>query len=283
MNCPMKCLLVPDRMGVSLFAAQLRATGASRRVRLALAVLLFLLPSLSWCIPSPPQPPRRVNDLAGMLPDGAADRMESLLAAYEDSTSTQIAVVLVPDLEGYEVADYASRLFEEWKIGQQGVNNGLLILVARDDRKIRLETGYGLEERLTDALSRRIIEQDILPLLRNGDVEGGIMAGMYRIAEVLSGAYEAPADEKPGFGKYIIRNFPFLLAILIVLLLMKAGGSGGGGGRATYSGRGRSLGGPMFFPTGGGFGGGFGGGGSGGGWGGFGGGMSGGGGASGSW
>jgi len=236
-------------------------------------------------IPEQPQPARRVNDFAGMLEIGGNDRIEALLSAYEDSTSTQIAVVIVEDLEGYDVADYASRIFERWNIGQKGLNNGLLILVSRDDRKIRLETGYGLEERLTDALSRRIIEQDILPAFRAGNVEEGITAGIYRVTEVLSGSYVAKEKPDSDFWGELKRSLPYSFAILIILLLLiaRGAGGGGGGGRATYSGRGRSLGGPMFFPTGGGgFGGGFGGG-SGGGWGGFGGGMSGGGGASGSW
>ena len=251
-----------------------------RRVWVLSFLLLFsALPT--WGIPEPPQPPRRVNDFAGMLGPEGSSRIESLLAAYEDSTSTQIAVVFVENLEGYEVADYASRIFEQWNIGQKGTNNGLLILVARDDRKIRLETGYGLEERLTDALSRRIIEQDILPLFRKGDVEGGITAGIYRVTEVLSGAYQAKEGSGSDLWADLKRSLPFSLAILVILLLLiaRGAGGGGGGGRATYSGRGRSMGGPIFFPTGGG---GFGGG-SGGGWGGFGGGMSGGGGASGSW
>lgn len=255
-----------------------------RRIGVLSYLLMFsALPT--WGIPEPPQPPRRVNDFAGMLAPGGSSRIESLLAAYEDSTSTQIAVVLVENLEGYEVADYASRIFELWNIGQKGANNGLLILVARDDRKIRLETGYGLEERLTDALSRRIIEQDILPLFRKGDVEGGITAGIYRVTEVLSGAYQAKEGSGSDLWADLKRSLPYSFAILVILLLLiaRGAGGGGGGGRATYSGRGRSMGGPIFFPTGGGgFGGGFGGG-SGGGWGGFGGGMSGGGGASGSW
>jgi len=251
-----------------------------RRIGVLSYLLIFsALPTLG--IPEPPQPPRRVNDFAGMLGPEGSSRIESLLSAYEDSTSTQIAVVFVENLEGYEVADYASRIFEQWNIGQKGTNNGLLILVARDDRKIRLETGYGLEERLTDALSRRIIEQDILPLFRKGDVEGGITAGIFRVTEVLSGAYQAKEDPGSDLWADLKRSLPFSLTILVILLLLiaRGAGGGGGGGRATYSGRGRSMGGPIFFPTGGG---GFGGG-SGGGWGGFGGGMSGGGGASGSW
>lgn len=279
MNWPMKFLLDPEGMGMN--CVLLKSGRRLSRIWLCLYFLLFWLPMWARGIPEPPQPARRVNDFANMLASGGSDRLESLLGAYEDSTSTQIAVVFVENLEGYEVADYANRLFEKWNIGQKDINNGLLILVSRDNRKIRLETGYGLEERLTDALSRRIIEQDILPRFRAGDVEGGITAGVYRVAEVLSGAYRAKESSESGFWGDLKRSLPYSFAVLIVLLLLiaRGAGGGGGGGRATYSGRGRSMGGPMFFPTGGG---GFGGG-SGGGWGGFGGGMSGGGGASGSW
>jgi len=279
----MMFLLDPDHIAMGFI--QCKSGRVIPRVLLGLTLLLLWLPLRTRGIPEPPQPPKRVNDFAGMLASGGSGRLESLLAAYEDSTSTQIAVVFVTDLEGYDVADYANRVFEKWNIGQKGRNNGLLILVSRDDRKIRMETGYGLEERLTDALSRRIIEQDILPRFRAGNVEEGITAGIYRITEVLSGAYVAPDDKASDFWDDLKRSLPYSFAILIILLLLiaRGAGGGGGGGRATYSGRGRSMSGPIFFPMGGGgFGGGFGGG-SGGGWGGFGGGMSGGGGASGSW
>lgn len=246
---------------------------------------------LFWCLmgtvlanaqtlPEPPNPPRLVNDLAGTMNQMEVNQLESMLVAYDDSTSTQITVVTIPSLEGYEMADYANRLYEKWGIGEKGKNNGLLILVAVNDREVRMEVGYGLEDRLTDALSRRIIERDMLPAFRNGDYAGGLVTASRSVIQVLAGAYTADERIESKGGKSVI------LIILLLLIIIIAMNSRNGGG-TNYSGRGRSGSQPpFFFPMGGGGfgGGGFGGGGfGGGGFGGFGGGLSGGGGASGRW
>jgi uncharacterized protein len=241
--------------------------------------IFFLLLStkglLAQNLPDPQRPARLVNDFAGVLNRMEVNQLESMLVAYNDSTSTQITIVTIQSLDGFEIADYANRLYEKWGIGQKGTNNGLLILVAVNDREVRMEVGYGLEERITDALARRIIEQDILPQFRSGNYAGGLAAASKRIMQLLSGAFTADERIESTGGKAGI------LLILLLLVIIIAVNSRNGGG-SNYTGRGRAgYQPPFFFPMGGG---GFGGGGfSGGGFGGFGGGLSGGGGASGRW
>lgn len=246
---------------------------------------LLLLLGLLWGtvgaqeLPAPASPPRLVNDFAGVFNRMELNKLEAMLVAYDDSTSTQITVVTVPSLQGMEVADYANRLFEKWGLGQKDKNNGLLLLLALEEREVRIEVGYGLEDRMTDALSRRIIEQDMIPRFRQGDYAGGMYAASRRAMEVLSGAYTADAQGKGEGGG----NSVFFILLVILIIIFFSARNGGGN---NYTGKGRSgYQPPFFFPMGGGgFGGGFSGGfGGGGGFGGFGGGLSGGGGASGRW
>lgn len=230
-------------------------------------------------LPTPQNPPRLVNDFAGVMNRMEVNQLESMLVAYNDSTSTQITIITIQALDGYEIADYANRLYEKWGIGQKGKNNGLLLLVAVSDREVRIEVGYGLEDRITDALARRIIEQDVLPQFRNGNYAGGLVAASKRIMQLLSGAYTADERIESTGGKTAI-----LLILLLLIIIIGINSRNGGG--SNFTGKGRSgYQPPFFFPMGGGgFGGGFGGGGfGGGGFGGFGGGLSGGGGASGRW
>jgi uncharacterized protein len=229
----------------------------------------------------PAKPAARVNDYASVLDPASKTGIEQKLAEFERESSTQVVVVVVPSLDGQAIEDVAVRVVETWGLGQKDKNNGVLLLVSMADRRARIEVGYGLEDRLTDALSRRILEDRLFPAFRKGDRAGGIAATCDGIIAATRGAYVAPPRKKA--------NVPLLsvlvpLAILIIFILIGLqGGSGmtGHGRRRTY----RS--GPVFWGGGGGFGGGRGGGfgGGGGGFGGFsgGGGMSGGGGASGSW
>lgn len=227
-------------------------------------------------IPPKPNPPRLVNDLAGMLSEQQASNLEFKLRQYNDSTSTQIAVVTITDLEGYDVADYAVRLALEWGIGQKGKNNGLLLLIAKNDRKIRIETGYGLEGALTDALSSRIIRNEISPAFKSGNFYEGIDAGTDAIIKALAGEYKSSKKSKKGGGGVGATIFVVLLIIIVLILVNKNKGKGNrfGGGMGPFfpifpsSGRGSSWG---SFSGGsgsfGGFGGGsFGGGGSSGSW-----------------
>jgi uncharacterized protein len=220
---------------------------------------------------------------------GEADELERKLVAYDDSTSSQIAVVTVPTLDGADISDYAQQLYENWGIGRKGSNNGILVLVAKQEKVARIQTGYGLEGAVPDAIAKRIISNTLVPAFQQNQYYAGLDRATDQLIALAKGEYKAdPADararsprERGGSGP------PFWLIIaILVLVFFFLSRRGGGGGRGN-----RGFGGgfvpPIIFGGGGfgGFGGGGGGfgGGGGGGFGGFGGGSSGGGGASGSW
>ena len=236
-------------------------------------------------IPARPEPARLCNDFTGTLTTAEMAELEAFCVALDQATSVQLCLVVVQNLDGMEVSDFANRLFERWGIGRAQQDDGVLLLMALSERKIRIENGYGLESILTDALSRRLIEQDIVPAMRANGLAAALNAGANGIAAIVRGEYsdaEARPEGADGEGSGGISLFWLVFwLVMIVWILGSLGGGIGGGGRSVGRGGTRRMGGPIFFP-GGGFGGG-GGGFGGGGFGGFGGGMSGGGGASGSW
>jgi uncharacterized protein len=200
-----------------------------------------------------------------------------MLQAHEQASTEQVVVVTVPNLQGYPIEDYRYQLGRHWGIGQEGEDNGALLIVAEEERKIRIEVGYGLEGRLTDADSSVIINRIITPAFRQGDFQSGIVNGAAAMIQVLGGEpMAAPQSqqpvalqEKPKAG--MVALF-FIIMMAVVFFIGSRGGRGGRGGAALLGAA--LLGGAM----GGRGGGGFGGGGFGGGGGGFGGG-----GASGGW
>jgi uncharacterized membrane protein YgcG len=129
----------------------------------------------------------RVNDLAGMI--GATDeaRIEERLQALEEETGAQVVVLTIPSLEGENLEDYSLRVAEQWQLGQAEADNGVLLLIARDDRKMRLEVGYGLEGTLPDALCRRVLDDVLRPRFQQGDFTGGIEAGTEAVAGLIRG------------------------------------------------------------------------------------------------
>jgi uncharacterized protein len=120
----------------------------------------------------------RINDYANVLSDGARNELENSLRNHETQTTNQIAVLIVRDLENGSIEDFAERVYQTWRLGQEGRDNGALLLISINDRKMRIEVGYGLEPYLTDAMSNRIIQNDIAPYFRRGDYEGGIRSGL---------------------------------------------------------------------------------------------------------
>lgn len=234
-------------------------------------------------LPDKPKLATSVYDGAKLLSGAQKASLEQKLINYADTTSTQIVVATITSLEGKNINFYATQWAHKWGIGQEGKDNGVLFLVAKDDRKMAIQVGYGMEHLLTDALSRRIIELVIAPHFKQGDYFSGINAGTDSMMEVMSGEYENNTVSQSG------SNFSFILFIIIfiifVIILIKAnknsgrgGGYRSGTGPIILSGSGRTGG----FGTGG-FGGGGGSFGGGGFSGGFGGGGFGGGGASGGW
>lgn len=134
----------------------------------------------------------RVVDTAGLLSAGDQAALSQKLVALEQATSRQLVVATVPDLQGYPIEDYGYQLGRAWGIGQKGANNGVILLVSKNDRKVRIEVGYGLEPILTDALSSDIIQGRILPEFKQGDYAAGINAGVDAIAAQL----QAPPEEQ---------------------------------------------------------------------------------------
>jgi uncharacterized protein len=129
----------------------------------------------------------RVTDLAGLLPPEARSRLETELARFERETSHQIAVLTVPSLEGEPIEDFSMRVAEAWKLGQKGVDNGILVTVSKADRRARIEVGYGLEGIVPDAVANRILEDVMIPRFRSGDYPGGIEAGVDALMRTARG------------------------------------------------------------------------------------------------
>lgn len=238
-----------------------------------------------------PNPPRLLVDKANILIPEQAEILENKLVAFDDSTSNQISVVIIPTLNGYPIEEYATKLFRSWGIGGKKNNNGVLLLIAASDKKIKIEVGYGLEGAITDVQSKSIIENDLAPNFRQENYYRGIDQAINSLEKAAAGEYKVARDRSDDSGGSAVVFF-IILAIVIFIVIASKGGKGGGGGVASRGGWSNIilpmiLGSAMGRGSSGGFGGGgFGGGGGGfggGGFGGFGGGSSGGGGASGGW
>lgn len=161
----------------------------ARRIVAGLLFLLFALPALA-ADPSYPALTGRIVDSANLIAPEVRQRIDDKIKAHEDKTSDQLVVATVPSLQGVTIEDYANGLFRHWQLGQKAKNNGVLLLVAPNERKVRIEVGYGLEGALTDALSSVIISTAITPKFRTGDFAGGIEAGVDAILSILAGDAE---------------------------------------------------------------------------------------------
>lgn len=237
---------------------------------------------ISKVIPTRPTPPRLVNDFANALTPEQEQALERKLVAYDDSTSTQIAVVTIASTGDYAIEEVSLEILRTWGVGNKEKDNGIVILAAIQDRNIWIATGYGVEGAVPDITAKNIIENDILPRFREGNYYRGFDEGTNSIFRAAAGEYRAPQGYRERGRKSGGLSFGKLLMAFIILWIILGMFGGGGRGGGFMSRRGyRGFGGPIFIP-GGGFGGGFGGGG-GGGFGGFGGGGGGGGGAGGSW
>lgn len=242
----------------------------TRHLRLPSLLLLLLYALAAQAQPDFPPLSGRVVDQAGLLDTPVESRLTQMLAAHEKATTEQIVVVTVPDLQGYTIEDFGYRLGRFWSIGQKGEDNGALLIVAPKERKIRIEVGYGLEGRLTDAQSAVIINRVIVPAFREGDFAGGIIHGTQAILQVLGGIpLEAAATDTRAHSKEAL-NAPMAVVFLVLMLIIATflgGGNRGGGAFLSGALMGGLLGRGRF--GGGGFsggGGGFGGGGASGGW-----------------
>jgi uncharacterized protein len=250
-------------------------------------------------IPKKPSFQTSVYDYIGLLSKSQKTQLENKLVRYSDSTSTQIVITIIKSTNGENIGYLGANWLTKWGIGEKGKDNGILIILAKDDRKIFINTGYGIEHKLTDFLSRRIVEREILPYFKQGNFYSGLDSGVEAIFKVMQGEYKGSRKKSKKGGDFA---FVVFVIILIVFFILISRGGRGKGGRRNYTdsdsrdiletiilsnaGRGgyRRSGGFGSGGFGGGFGGSSGGGfGSGGFGGGFGGGMGGGGGAGGSW
>lgn len=183
--------------------------------------LLFLLCIVVFGEPNFPQLSGRVVDEVGLLSQKQQKLLSEKLAEFEKNTTAQVVVVIPKSLGGYEVADYGYKLGRHWRIGQEGISNGALLIIAPYEKKIRIEVGYGLEATLTDAKAHQIINEIILPRFKDKDVYGGIEAGVFGIGLALSNAphtKDKAIDDKTNKERSLDTLFVTLAFILVPLL-----------------------------------------------------------------
>jgi uncharacterized protein len=180
-------------------------------------ISLFPYSLISQNFPEKPNPPRLVNDFAKIYNDEQAGLLEQKLVAYNDSTSTQIAIVSVTTLDGYPVDDYTIKLGNKWGIGQKGKNNGILILIAKEDRKAYIATGYGMEGALNDGKLGTILRREMIPYFKNGDYYGGTDAGIDAMIKAAAGEYVSDESDYKGDNG---SPFPIIIAIFFFIMIM---------------------------------------------------------------
>lgn len=204
--------------------------------------LVFYLTFAFWCVlllpccfaqEFPEKSNKLVYDFADLISNSEEAGLEDKLENYHDTTSTQIAIVTITSLEGYDVSDYAFKLGEKWGIGQKGKNNGVLILITKKEHDIFIATGYGVEGGLPDALCRRIEEELIIPEFKQGNFFKGLNDGTDAIFKALAGEYKAEPEKN-----YNQKRRPFTTGIIIVIIIIaiiilrnRGGGRGGRGWR----------------------------------------------------
>lgn len=164
-----------------------------------------------------------VNDYAGMISPEAISQMEEQLKTLEQSDSTQIFVLTVPSLEGKVLEEFAIKVFDAWKAGQKNIDNGVILIVAQKERKIRIEVGRGLEGKLTDLLSGRIIDTVIKPKFKSGDFEGGFLDGVAALIEATKGEFKAAgavSRQTPVYRIRADRLCYFLISIIVMIVIV---------------------------------------------------------------
>ncbi|HEV8273108.1 MAG TPA: TPM domain-containing protein [Chitinophagaceae bacterium] len=249
---------------------------------ISLGISVCVNAQIEKVIPPKPTAFYAVVDNTNTLTNEQIEALNQKLTHYKDSTSNEIAVVLINSLDDYPIEDVAIRILRNWGVGGKEHNNGVVLLVAKNDKKVRIETGYGLEGAIPDITAKSIIDNEITPNFREGNFYRGLDEATNEIIKAAAGEYKAPEGYNRGRRLKTWQIFLFVIFIWIILGAIGRGGRGGGGyaSRRGY----RNWGGPIWWGGGGlSSGGGGWSGGGGGGFGGFGGGSGGGGGASGSW
>lgn len=256
----------------------MRGARSAMLVAVLAGVLLVWAPGVAVAL-EVPYLTGRVVDLAGIIPEGAEQRIVEKSRLLEEHTGAQLAVLTVSSLEGDSLEDFTIRVVDQWQLGQEDQDNGVLIFVSVDDRRLRIEVGYGLEHVLTDAMSGRILDGAIAPSFREGDFGGGMERGVDAVVALISGEGEPPpARERrdDGIPGCFVVFFFLLFFVVLPMIRQRRHYSRGWSSRRGWSGPwvigGSGLGGRGGGFSGGGFGGfsggggGFGGGGASGGW-----------------
>lgn len=175
-----------------------------------IGLLCCLLPLLAWAEPATvpglldiPPLKARVTDLTGTLTPPDIEALEYRLRVFEERKGAQLVVLILPTTKPETIEQFGIRLFDTWKVGRKGVDDGVMLIVAKDDRKLRIEVGYGLEGTLSDATAKRIIEELIVPRFKEGDVPGGVQAGVQAIIKVVDGEALPANTQAPLAGGYL--------------------------------------------------------------------------------
>ncbi len=181
-----------------------------------LALIFIYISGFSLQVPAAPE--ARVNDYANMLSQDAKDNIENYLADFEGRTGDQIVIATFPSLEQESLEDFSIRLAEKWKIGQKGKDNGIILVIFKQERKMRIEVGYGLEGDLPDAEASYIIRNVIAPYFKSGDYDGGITAGVSSIVKKLTGGENAVSRESSGQdqGFYTLNREKIIKIVMII-------------------------------------------------------------------
>ena len=195
--------------------------GPMRKLIAAFSIL-FLFHSPAQALVVPERPSSYVNDAASMLSADARAEIERTLADFEKETSNQLVVATFASLEGGSLEDFSVRLAEKWKIGTKDRDNGIVLLIFKEDRAARIEVGYGLEGALPDALAKRIIEREIVPNFRNGDYDGGVKQAVNAIIRATRGEYKVAStdDQMEKYGPWIFLAMVFYALIPPVCYLI---------------------------------------------------------------
>lgn len=192
-----------------------------RHIALAVLTTLLLTNVFAQELPKPMQPPRLVNDFAGILNQNEQARLEQKLQNYHDTTSTQIYIITVKDLMGYDIADFTIRVGESWGVGQKGKDNGAIILIkpriGNQRGEAFIATGYGLEDVIPDALSKRIIDREMIPSFQNEDYYRGFDRATTAMINLASGKFSAEGYMGEG-GLLLVLPFIIFLTLFLVIL-----------------------------------------------------------------
>jgi uncharacterized protein len=184
--------------------------------RLGAGLVLLLGTALASAEVAVPPLTARVIDLTGTLSGGAVARIEAKLADLEAKKGSQIAVLIVPSTQPEEIEQYGIRVAEAWKLGRKSVDDGAILIVAKNDRRVRIEVGYGLEGALPDAIASRIIAETVTPHFKLGDYDGGVEAGVNQMISVVNGEPLPEPDKKWEHTPRITHLLPFLLVVVVV-------------------------------------------------------------------